>query len=421
MRFATFLIGCLIFAPAKAGELAVGKSLRPDPRPTLAVNVVPTSAVVSRHDGFSRWRAKFRKRAIAQGIRPQIFDKAFANVRYNAEIVAKDRNQSEFTKQIWDYLGTAVSAERVANGRAALTSHARVLRRIEARYGVDAEIVTAIWGLESAYGSFKGKTSTVEALASLAFDPRRSRFFEEQLIGALRILQSGDVSAANMVGSWAGAMGHTQFMPVSYLAHAQDFDKDGKRDIWGRDPADALASTAAYLSANGWVTGQPWGMEVILPKGFDYRQSTERVKKPTSFWVRMGIRSVSGRDIPKYRHTSILLPAGHRGPAFIIFENFHVLETYNTADAYVIGVGHLADRIAGRAAIKASWPRNDRALSFREKQEMQRRLLAKGFDPEGVDGIIGPRTIAAVQDYQQSIGVVPDGYVSARVLNSLRR
>ncbi|MEL7114239.1 MAG: lytic murein transglycosylase [Pseudomonadota bacterium] len=411
------LLGCASHGSAQA--LAVDRSLKPALRPSAAAVSVPVQASAP-NPSFSRWVDSFRRRALAQGIRADVFDTAFRTVRYNPDIVARDRNQSEFTKQIWDYLSTAVSPTRVANGQAALRGYARTLAQIEARYGVDKEIVAAIWGLESAYGAVRGNTPTLNALASLAFDPRRSAFFEAQLIAALKILQSRNVTLGGLRGSWAGAMGHTQFMPLAYLEHAQDFNRDGRRDIWSDDPTDALASTAAYLAANGWTKGQPWGMEVRLPRGFDYGLTTEQVKKPSQFWSRLGVRAANGQPIPRYRGTSILLPAGHEGPAFLIFPNFQVLETYNTADAYVIGVGHLADRIAGGGAIRAAWPRGDRALSFGEKQEMQRRLLAKGFDPKGVDGIIGPRTIAAVQAYQKSIGWVPDGYVSARVLERLR-
>ncbi|MCG6901371.1 MAG: lytic murein transglycosylase [Rhodobacter sp.] len=383
--------------------------------------VVLTAAATSAPDiSFDGWVAGFRKRALAQGISGKVFDNAFDGVAYNAGIIEKDRNQSEFTKQIWEYLDSANSAARIENGRAALARHAGLLDRIEARYGVEKEIVAAIWGLESAYGTFRGSVPIIEALASLAYDTRRGAFFEGQLLDALKILQAGDTTPSALRGSWAGAMGHTQFMPTSYLAHAEDFTGDGRRDIWGDDPADALASTAAYLKHFGWTKGQPWGVEVTLPKGFDYSITTERFKKPTQDWLRLGVRSVSGKPLPNYRQSSILLPAGHTGPAFIIFDNFQVIEKYNTADAYVIGVGHLADRIKGLAPIKGTWPRDDRALSFDEKQEMQRRLLARGFDPEGVDGIIGPRTIAAVQAFQKSIGLVPDGYVSTGILNWLR-
>lgn len=410
-----------IRAPAVAPlVVSTAPMMRPVMRPvglTLVSQVQPVKAT----DSFGAWRAGFRKRAVAQGIDPAVFDAAFKGVRFDRSIIALDRKQSEFTKQIWDYLNTAVSATRVRNGRAAARQYETALAAIEAKYGVDRAVLTAIWGLESAYGATRGKTPVIQSLATLAYDPRRSAFFEAELLAALTVLQSGEVKLAQMRGSWAGAMGHTQFMPISYLEHAQDFDGDGRRNIWGDSPVDALASAAAFLSEKGWTAGQPWGVEVTLPDGFNYGETTERVKKPTTYWVKRGVKAADGAQLPRYKRSSILLPAGHRGPAFMIFDNFHVLERYNTADAYVIGVGHLADRIAGGAVLQAKWPRADRPLSFSEKQEMQRRLRALGFDPAGVDGIIGPKTIAAVQDYQASVGAVPDGYPSARLLNRLRK
>lgn len=375
---------------------------------------------VTANRAFDRWIDGFRRRALAQGIRPQVFDAAFQGVRYNTGVIQRDRNQSEFTKQIWEYLDSAVSQTRVRNGRAALRDNARVLSEIEARYGVEAEVVTAVWGLESAYGAYKGDTPIIEALATLAFDGRRGRFFEGQLVAALQIIQSGDVSPRNMRGSWAGAMGHTQFIPTSYLAYAQDFRGDGRRDIWADDPTDALASTAAYLSRFGWTQGQPWGVEVRLPRGFDFGLAGERIKKSPREWAALGVRDMDGGRVPNHGRASILVPAGARGAAFMIFDNFHVIERYNAADAYVIGVGHLADRIGGGPSIRAEWPRGDRGLRLSERREMQERLTRKGFDTQGVDGIIGPRTIAAIRAFQRSLGMEPDGYASLDLLERLR-
>ncbi|NNL17426.1 MAG: lytic murein transglycosylase [Boseongicola sp.] len=393
-------------------------SVYPKPRPNAGALVL-TQAQTS-NAAFARWIDRFRGRARAAGIRDSVFNSAFQGVRYNTSVVQKDRNQSEFTKQIWDYLDSAVSTTRVRNGRAALRDNRRVLAEIEARYGVEAEVVTAVWGLESAYGSFRGEIPIIEALATLAFDGRRGRFFEQQLIAALKIVQSGDVRPSDMRGSWAGAMGHTQFIPTSYLSYAVDFRGDGRRDIWSNDPTDALASTAAYLKNFGWTNGQPWGVEVRLPRGFDYRQTGERIKKSPTQWASLGVRDVNGARVADYGRASILLPAGARGAAFMIFNNFHVIERYNTADAYVIGVGLLSDRIAGAGALKAKWPRDDRNLAFREKQEMQRLLTRKGFNTQGVDGIIGPNTIAAIRRFQASVGMIPDGYASYEVLRRLR-
>jgi len=279
---------------------------------------------------------------------------------------------------------------------------------IERRYGVDRQIIVAIWGLESAYGTFRGKTPVIEALASLAFDARRSAFFEGQLLAALDILQSGDTTPDKMTGSWAGAMGHTQFMPGSYLEYAVDFTGDGRRDIWSDDPADALASAAAYLKGHGWVEGQPWGVEVTLPKGFDYLLANRNITKTPADWAKIGVVGLDGQAVPDRWLASVLLPAGAEGAAFLIFDNFAVIETYNTADAYVIGIGHLADRIGGGAPIKGAWPRQDRALSYDERIELQQRLTRAGFDTVKIDAKIGPLTIAAVRAYQVASGLVPD-------------
>ncbi len=415
---------CALGTPLWA-DTAPSRSLFPLPRPeavamtTSAQPQRPAPRPAESAAPFSAWIAEFRTRALAEGIRPATFDRAFAAAERLPDVVKKDRNQSEFTKPIWEYLDTAVSAERVSNGRAALRKREGLLTRIEARYGVEKEVVAAVWGLESAYGTFRGSVPIISALATLAHDSRRSAFFEAELLNALRIIDAGEVDTADMRGSWAGAMGHTQFMPSSYLAHAHDFDGDGRCNIWGDDPSDALALTAAYLAKNGWTKGQPWGVEVTLPDGFDYDLTSERVKKSPAFWARLGVRDIRGDVVPDHGQASILLPAGHRGAAFMIFDNFHVIETYNTADAYVIGVGHLADRIAGGAPIQHEWPREDRPLSFDQKIEMQERLTALGFDTEGVDGIIGPDTIAAVKAWQNSVGLVPDGYASAEILTRL--
>ena len=370
--------------------------------------------------GFQRWISQFRSRARSSGISNAVLDRAFQNVQYNQSIIAKDRNQAEFTKQIWDYLDSAASDSRVRNGKAALREHRRVLDQIEAHYSVEKEVVTAIWGLESVYGKHRGKTPIIEALATLAYDGRRGRFFEQQLVAALQIIQSGDVAPGDMTGSWAGAMGHTQFIPTSYLAFAQDFTGDGKRDIWSDNPTDALASTAAYLARFGWTKGQPWGVEVRLPQGFNYAIAGARVKKSVDEWTRLGVRDVTGYPISDHGRASILLPAGAQGAAFMIFNNFHVIERYNAADAYVIGVGHLADRIAGGPEIQTSWPRGYEPLSLRQKKELQRRLTRAGFNTDGVDGIIGPNTIAAIRNYQSSVGLTPDGFPSLEVLRRLR-
>lgn len=410
------LIGAVY--PAVAFGAGLDASPQPVPRPEARGETV--LQVSTANLGFERWIEGFRARALSKGISPQVFDRAFRGVRYNADVIQKDRNQSEYTKQIWDYLDSAASPTRVSNGQKALRDEARTLRAIEAKYGVEKEVVVAIWGLESAYGAHRGTIDIVEALATLAYDGRRGAFFEAQLIDALKILQSGDVAPRKMTGSWAGAMGHTQFIPSSYLAYAVDFTGDGKRDIWSDDPTDALASTAAYLARHGWVTGQPWGVEVRLPRGFNYAQANRKILKSPRDWAALGVVGIDGKPVPNYGAASILLPAGSQGAAFMIFKNFSVLERYNVADAYVIGVGHLSDRIKGGPEIQASWPRGYKPLSFVEKKEMQRRLKRAGFLDDKIDGIVGPNTINAIRAFQERRGLTPDGYPSQDLLKQLR-
>nr|WP_245584719.1 lytic murein transglycosylase [Salipiger mucosus] len=369
---------------------------------------------------FRRWVEDFRPRALAQGIDARIFDRAFEGVSYDPAVIRRDRSQNEFTKTVWVYLDSAVSDARVAAGREAHEENRALLDEIEARYDVDKRVLLAIWGLESAYGTFRGSERVIRSLATLAYDTRRADFFEGQLLDALHILQNGHTTPAQMRGSWAGAMGHTQFMPSSFRELAVDWDGDGKRDIWSDDPADALASAANYLQENGWQHGLPWGVEVTLPEDFDYTLAAREITKMPSDWAGLGVTATDGSPVPDHGPASVLLPGGHRGAAFLIFDNFEVIESYNTADAYVIGVGHLGDRIMGGPPVQHDWPREDRALTLEERLELQRRLREAGFDPEKIDGRIGPLTINAVRDYQQSEGMVPDGYPSLQVLEALR-
>jgi membrane-bound lytic murein transglycosylase B len=403
-----------------AGTAAPADSVAPKPRPE-GLGSRARITVSTRNAGFDRWVSAFRGRALARGISGTIFDSAFSDVIYNADVIRRDRSQAEFSLPIWDYLDRAVSPTRIENGLEVLDAHAETLERIEDAFGVEKEVVVAVWGMESAYGTRRGSENVIEALATLSYDARRGAFFEQQLIAALQILQSGDTAPETMTGSWAGAMGHTQFIPTSYLAYAVDFTGDGRRDIWADDPTDALASTAAYLKRFGWVEGQPWGVEVTLPEGFDYALANDlRVKKSPAEWARLGVTGPDGQPVADFGPASILLPAGAPGVAFMAFKNFSVISRYNAADAYVIGVGHLADRLRGAEGFVAEWPRGDRALTAAERRELQERLTARGFDTRGVDGKIGPRTLQAIRDFQRSAGLAPDGYASLALLEDLR-
>lgn len=374
-----------------------------------------------RNAGWQAWVAAFRGRALARGITPATFDRAFAGAGYLPGVIDRDRNQTEFTRTLEDYLAIAASDDRIARGRAALAQHGPTLRAIEARFGVEARVVTAIWGLESQYGTRRGDIPVISATSTLAYDGRRGAFFESQLLAALQILQSGDTTPDRMVGSWAGAMGHTQFIPTSYLGFAVDFTGDGRRDIWSDDPADALASAAAYLDRSGWQSGQPWGMEVVLPAGFDTGLAGRDRTRASGAWAAMGIRPATGGALPDHGTASILLPQGASGPAFIIWRNFTVISRYNNAVNYVIGVGHLADRLGGGGPIRAAFPPDAQGLTLADRQDLQRRLTAAGFDTQGSDGVIGTNTRAAIRAYQSRAGLPVDGEATAALLALLRQ
>ncbi|MEG6657435.1 lytic murein transglycosylase, partial [Pseudomonas aeruginosa] len=282
---------------------------------------------------FEQWRDAFRQQALAGGIDAQTFDRAFAGVEPDPAVVEADRSQPEFTRPVWKYLEGALDPLRVRQGQARLAQHARILGEVDARYAVDADAVVAIWGMESNYGSHMGNKNVIRSLATLAYEGRRPEFAHAQLLAALKILQHGDVPASFMIGSWAGAMGQTQFIPTTYNQYAVDFDGDGKRDIWG-SPGDALASTANYLKASGWIAGQPWGFEVRLPAGFDYSLAELTIRKPLGEWQGMGVQGVNGGPLPSGlsgEQASLLLPAGHRGPAFLVLHNFRAILKYNNS------------------------------------------------------------------------------------------
>ncbi len=370
--------------------------------------------------GMQTWLQEFRPRALIAGITPEVLDPALASIGFLPGVVEKDHRQDEFTRAIWDYMDRAVSDDRIALGLKAMQKHADLLAKIEAAYGVDPAYVVAIWGLESSYGAGRGDVPTLSALATLAYDGRRGAYFEGELLQTMRMLQSGDATMADLNGSWAGAMGHTQFMPTSFWSIAVDFDGDGRRNLWSDDPADALASTAAYLQRSRWKTGEDWGFEITLPEGFDWELAGERTQKPMAFWQSKGIVRADGSALPPGRWASLLLPAGYRGPALMVFDNFGAVETYNLADAYVIAVCHLADRLRGAGPFVHPWPRDLRVLTLAERMELQMRLTEAGHSTAGVDGRIGPRTLNAIKSFQRAQGLAADGFASTELLDLLR-
>jgi membrane-bound lytic murein transglycosylase B len=405
---------CLAAVMATTGcAPSAGQTVAPEPPPRPAAEPRPQFA------SFAAWREAFRARALAAGIAPATFDRAFAGIEPNARVLELDAYQPEFTRPIWEYLDSAVSESRVATGRQKADANRAMLGRIEQRYGVDYPVVVAIWGLESAYGSNFGDIPVIESMATLAYEGRRQEFAEEQLLAALQILQAGDIAPVALVGSWAGAMGHTQFIPTSFVAYAVDADGDGHRNVWAPDAADALGSTANYLGSFGWQRGQPAVVEVRLPQGFDYQLADDDTRLSAAEWQARGVQAVRG-TLPAGDAVEILLPAGARGPAFAAYPNFRVIKRYNNATSYALAVALLAERIEGAPEFAFAWPRGDRMLSRSETQELQRRLTDLGYDTQGVDGIVGPNSRAAIRRFQAAQGMTPDGYVSVVLLEAVR-
>lgn len=368
--------------------------------------------------GWDAWVAGFKPRAVARGISPATVDAAFRGAGFLPQVIEKDRNQTEFTRTLEDYLNIAASDERVSLGRQKYAQYQGVLAAIETRYGVESQVVAAIWGLESFFGTRRGNVPVVSALSTLAYEGRRAEFFEGQLVAALKILQAGDVQPGAMTGSWAGAMGHTQFIPTSYLAFAVDFTGDGRRDIWSEDPTDALASTASYLAKSGWTRGLPWGMEVVLPAGFNQGLLGRGKGQSAEAWAGLGVRSADGRALAG----GSIIAGGNGGgaPHFLLTQNFATILRYNNAQNYAIGVGHLSDRLLGRAAVQASFGPDAAGMTKADRQELQRLLTAAGFDTGGTDGVMGAKTSAAIRAYEASVGLPVTGQPSLELLRRLR-
>ncbi|WP_189686962.1 lytic murein transglycosylase [Pseudorhodoferax aquiterrae] len=385
------------------------------PPATAAPAAVPAPA---RSQDFAQWVDRFRAEARAAGITDATLHAAFDGVQHLDQVIALDRAQPEFTRTVWDYLDTAVSPTRVARGQDKLLEVRAVADAAAARYGVPAEIVVAIWGMESNYGSNYGDTPTIDALATLGFEGRRAAWARGQLMAALRILQNGDIPRERMLGSWAGAMGQTQFLPSNFLAYAVDADGDGRRDIWG-SMADVTASTAHFLAREGWQRGQPWGLEVQLPPGFDLGRADDALRQSSTQWAAEGVRAMDGTALPALPDASLLLPAGARGPVFLVGPNFRAILRYNNATSYALGVGLLAQRLAGGPAVQAAWPRDLQPLSRNALQTLQQALQSQGFDPGGIDGVLGPATRGAIRRWQRSVGLAADGFPTQDLLERL--
>lgn len=401
-RLGSFLLGCLLF--------------------TCCFGTATATPV--DHQSFQEFLESFYSEAAAKGISRQTYDRAFASVTEpDAKVLKKAAYQAEFTTKIWDYLDARVNPLSIVDGRIMASVYGKTLGGIEARFGVEASIILAIWSMESSYGAALLRTSRLhyvpQALATIAYaDKRRQKFGRSQLLASLEILQAGDVSVDQLNGSWAGAMGHTQFIPTSFLAYGVDFDNDGRRDIWNSIP-DALATAANLLYSNKWRTGKPWGYEVVVPaSGVNLQGETKTVAQ----WQKLGFSRPGGVALGNLQDNAVLkMIGGNDGPGFLMLRNFFILKRYNNSDFYALAVGLLADRLAGNSAMQQLWPRPAGSLSATQKFRLQELLAEKGFYSGGIDGRIGPNSKEAIKTFQRKKGLAPDGEPSQNLLKTLQQ
>ncbi len=365
---------------------------------------------------FKSWLDDFRKQAAAQGISQTTLDAALTDLQPIGKLLEYDRKQPEFVDTFLDYLNKRVNDIRLRNGIAATQQNAVLLADVERRYGIPAKYLASFWGLETNYGAYMGGTPVVAAMATLAYDARRTDFFRGQLLDALRIIDKGQLGNADLTGSWAGAMGHMQFIPSTYLAYAVDGDGDGRVDVRNSLP-DAMHSAANYLRQAGWHPGEEWGLEVAVPAGFDLTSAGLDREKPLSTWGLLGLRRPDGSPLPDgYRPASLLLPQGLSGPAFLVTRNFRVILDWNRSVNYAIAVGHLADRLAGSPPLSAGQTADNRRLSREQMENLQKMLTSLGYDTGPADGVPGARTRGAIRAFQASVGLPADGYASVPLM-----
>jgi membrane-bound lytic murein transglycosylase B len=368
---------------------------------------------------FAAFIQSFRATAIAAGIRPDIYDASMSGIRRSQRVEDLNLQQPEFVKPIWSYLDGAVSDDRVEKGEQMLDTYSSMLAGIENKYGVPKEILVAIWGMESGYGVSMGGFNMFEALATLAYDGPRQEFARKELLAALKMEQEEGFRPSEMTSSWAGAFGHTQFEPSSFEDHAVDGDGDGRRDLW-HSPADALASTAALLANAGWTKGGPRYVEVTLPPGFAYELADADSTKSVADWKKLGVKRTNGLDFPDDAgNAAIAVPAGIRGPAFMLFDNFRTVLKYNNAVSYALAVCYLANRIHGGAPIMASWPRDEQPLMSDQRMQFQSDLKTLGYDPGAIDGVLGRKVRNALRAYQKAHGIPADGFPTLEMLGRL--
>ncbi|MBU6298967.1 MAG: lytic murein transglycosylase [Alphaproteobacteria bacterium] len=380
---------------------------------------VPAPSPAAEDQAFAQFVQDFWPTARAAGITATTYDAAMGTISRNQHISDLNLNQPEFAKPVWDYLDTAVSAQRIADGKALLVGDADMLAKIEAKYGVPREILISIWGNESDYGRSMGNYNMFQALATLAYGGPRTDYARPQLIAALKMMQQNHYAASDMTSSWAGAFGQTQFVPTTFLNQAVDGDGDGKIDLWNSIP-DALASTANVISKAGWAIGKPWGYEIALPAGFAYDSSGLDVTYPVAAWSARGVKTVAGAPLPANgEEASVYLPAGARGPAFLVFPNFKAILKYNNAASYALAVCLLADQLKGAPSVAGAWPRDEQPLNLDERLALQSALVKLGFDIGKIDGLLGNKSRAALRNWQKTHDLPADGYPTEDLLSRI--
>lgn len=419
-------LACAVPALTAAAQVSPAAQPQPQsqsqPQPQMQTQTpapAPASAPDPAYDTCVANR--LRPQAVARGIPGEAFDRYMAGVTPDRSVLDLLDAQPEFTTPIWDYLAGLVDEQRVADGRAMLETHRDLLATVSSRYGVDPETIVAVWGVESDYGRVHGKRPLLQSLSVLSCFGRRQEFFRGEFLATLKLLHDGDLRDPAITGSWAGAFGHTQFMPTTYARIAVDGDGDGRRDLVTSIP-DALASTANYLRQAGWQTGRPWGFEAKVPAGFDASLAGRTSRRPLSDWVARGVTRADGSAIaPSDVRSALLLPAGRSGPAFVVFRNYDAIYSYNAAESYALAIATLADRLRGGAALATPWPTDDPGLSRAQRKELQTLLLARGHAIGEADGMIGTLTRRAIVEEQQRLGIAPaDGRAGTRILEALR-
>lgn len=418
MRFSLITIGLLTcFSQTHAELLINGQSSR-----VSTTTNPPASTNYTPRNNFQTCIANLRSNAISAGVSGTVYDRYTQNLTPDYSVIDKLNYQPEFSTDIWDYLSGLVDQERVQEGQQKMSQHQSILQRASQRYGIPVETIVAVWGVESNYGNISGKYPLIQALGTLSCEGRRQSYFRGEFFTTLKILQRGDLTEDQLKGSWAGAFGHTQFMPSTYDRLAVDFDGDGRRDLVSSIP-DALASTANFLNKAGWQTGMPWGFEVQVPQGIS--ASGRRNKVALSQWVNRGVKRIDGSaliqgNLSSSTSAGLLAPAGENGPKFLVFRNFDALYSYNAAESYALAIALLSDRLQGKGGIVAAWPTDDPGTSRAERREIQTLLLQRGHNIGDADGLIGDKSRQAIRVEQQRLGLAATGRAGQKILRALR-